>query len=224
MRTSRLAKTVVLGTTILMLAGAMEIIGCSSQPANVPAKSLEQGKTKKAKPAKVTDFETGREAFQKIYAMARFWAADAQPVRFESRPRKEDKRDGTGSVWSGTFASSSRHQIRSYLWSGASADDAPEAGITPGTADVFNESNASTRPFDLTFLKVDSDKAFAVASKKGGAAVLKKNPEIPVKYVLFWDAPKGRLVWQIIFGQSEYDAKLVVWVNASTGDFAKIEH
>ena len=54
--------------------------------------------------------------------------------------------------------------------------------------------------------------------------MLKKNPEIPVKYVLFWDAPKGRLVWQVIFGQSEYDAKLVVWVNASTGDFAKIEH
>ena len=156
--------------------------------------------------------------------MARSWAPDARPVRFESRPRREDKRDGTGSVWSGTFASSSRNQIRSYLWSGASAEDAPEAGITPGSTDVFNETNASTRPFDLTFLKVDSDKAFAVASKKGGAAVLKKNPEIPVKYVLFWDAPKGRLVWQVIFGQSEYDAKLVVWVNASTGDFAKIEH
>jgi hypothetical protein len=207
---------------ILTLAGA----GCSSKPQGSDSGGRKSETSKSAKTARATtptDFETGREAFQKVYAMARSWAPDVQPVRFESRPRKEEKHDGTGSVWSGTFASSSRRQIRSYLWSGASADDAPEPGITPGTADVYNEGNASTRPFDLTFLKIDTDKAFAVASKKGGAAVLKKNPDTPVKYVLFWDAPRGRLIWRVIFGQSEYDAKLVVWVNASTGDFVKIE-
>lgn len=224
MRTSTGKTITALAISVVITAGLLQIMGCSSQPSNAPAQTSAPGKaTKATRPAKATDFETGREAFQKIYAMARTWAADAQPVRFESRPRKEDPRDGTGSVWSGTFASPARGQIRSYLWSGASADDAPEAGITPGAADIFNPSNASTRPFDLFFLKIDSDKAFAVAGKKGGAAVLKKNPEIPLKYVLFWDAPKGRLVWLVIFGQSQYDAKLVVWVNASTGDFVKEE-
>src|SRR5438105_6608573 len=197
---------------------AITIAGCSSAPA---PKAETAAKAKKS--GAPADFETGREAFQKLYAMARNWAPDAQPVRFESRPRKEDPKNGAASVWTGTFAAPSRRQIRSYLWSGASADDAPEPGITPGSADVFSQSNASTRPFDISFLKIDSDKAFVVAAKKGGTALLKKSPQTPVKYVLFWEAGQGRLIWKVIFGGSEYDAKLVVWVNASTGDFVKAE-
>ena len=197
----------------------LAISGCSSSPTNSETKKGARIQ----KPATPTDFESGREAFQKLYAMARSWAPDVQPVRFESRPRKEDPRNGTASVWSGTFASASRRQIRSYLWSGASADDAADPGITPGSADIFNQANASTRPFDLSFLKIDSDKAFTVSGKKGGTAFLKKNPDTPIKYVLFWEASQGRLIWKIVFGASEYDAKLVIWVNASTGDFVKAE-
>ncbi len=224
MKISDLRKITALVASILLTAATLEIVGCSSQPKAPAEKTATQEKAANApKPGKPTDFETGREAFQRIYATARNWAPDAQPVRFESRPRKEDKRDGTASVWSGTFASSARRQIRAYIWSGASADDAPEPGTYPGNIDVYNESNASTRPFDLNFLKIDSDKAFAVANKKGGATVLKKISSLPVKYVLFWDAPRTRLVWRVIYGQSEYDAKLDVWVNASTGDFVKIE-
>lgn len=203
--------------TLLLLA----ISGCSSKPTN---EAPPEASKKSPKPATPSEFVTGREGFQKVYATARGWASDAQPVRLESRPRKEDPKNGTASVWSGTFASPSMRQIRSFLWSGASAPDAPELGITPGSPDTYSEGNVSTRPFDLNFLKIDSDKAFAVAAKKKEAAtLLKKSPTTPTKYVLYWDASKGRLVWKVIFGGSEYDAKLIIWVNASTGEFAKIE-
>jgi len=202
----------------------LSITGCSSKPNNEQG-SAGSGKTAKApKPAIPTDFVTGREGFQKLYATARGWAPDAQPVHLESRPRKEDPKNGTASVWSGNFASPSMRQIRSFLWSGASAPDAPEPGITPGSPDTYSEGNVSTRPFDLNFLKIDSDKAFAVATKKKEAAtLLKKSPTTPIKYVLYWDPSKARLVWKVIFGGSEYDAKLIIWVNASTGEFVRID-
>jgi hypothetical protein len=205
--------------TLLLLTTS----GCSSKPASEGGAPPETNK-KAAKPATPTDFVTGREGFQKLYATARGWASDAQPVHLESRPRKEDPKNGTASVWSGTFASPSMRQIRSFLWSGASAPDAPEPGITPGTPDTYSEGNISTRPFDLNFLKIDSDKAFAVATKKKEAAtLLKKSPNTLVKYALYWDPGRARLVWKVIFGGSEYDAKLIIWVNASTGEFVRIE-
>src|SRR5437588_5262722 len=182
-------------TALLFIA----ITGCSSSPSDSDKKAAETNKSAKVpKPATPTEFVTGREGFQKLYATARGWAPDAQPVHLESRPRKEDPKNGTASVWSGKFASSSMRQIRSFLWSGASAADAPEPGITPGSPDAYSEGNISTRPFDLNFLKIDSDKAFAVAAKKKEAAtVLKKSQNTPVKYALTWDQPKGRLVWRV---------------------------
>src|SRR5437763_10613429 len=95
--------------------------GCSSKPNNESAPSDASKTAKATKPAMPTDVVTGREGFQKLYATARGWAPDAQPVHLESRPRKEDPKNGTASVWSGTFVSPSMRQIRSFLWSGASA-------------------------------------------------------------------------------------------------------
>ena len=163
------------------------ITGCSSKPTNEAGTPPEASK-KAPKPATPADFVTGREGFQKLYATARGWAPDAQPVHLESHPRKEDPKNGTASVWSGTFASPSMRQIRSFMWSGASAADAPEPGITPGSPDTYSEGNVSTRPFDLNFLKIDSDKSFAVAAKKKETiALLKKSPDTPIKYVLSVD-------------------------------------
>src|SRR5712675_180645 len=104
----------------------LSITGCSSKPNNEAAGPSDASKTAKAsKPAMSTDFVTGREGFQKLYATARGWAPDAQPVHLESRHRKEDPKNGTASVWSGNFASPSMRQIRSFLWSGDSAPYSP---------------------------------------------------------------------------------------------------
>lgn len=156
-----------------------------------------------------------------MYVSARTWAADAQPVRLESRPNKEDPQDGRAGMWAGIFVSASKQNVRNYSWSGIAGD--PDKGVSPGGMDYYSPANASTRPFDLNFLKVDSIKALEVANKKGGAALLKKDPHQPIKYMMFFDAQKGQLLWRVIYGTSLSDAKLKVLVNASSGEFVAIE-
>src|SRR4051794_16849854 len=104
----------------VMLVAAMAVQGCSSEKSADNAES----KPKTAEPAKpqpkaesAPQLETGREAFQKVYASARIWAPDAQPLSLESQPRKGDK-DGQAAVWSAQFASASKRSIRTFQWSG----------------------------------------------------------------------------------------------------------
>jgi hypothetical protein len=197
--------------------------GCQSKPqSNAPQPQQPAASAKKADPAQ-PQYESGRTAFQKLYLGARNWSPDAQPVKIESRPRPGDPHDGTSSVWSGTFASPRLGQTRSFLWSGAIGEDAPEPGITPGGLDTFSAGNINTQPFDIAYLKVDTGKALEVANKKGGAALLKKKKDQPVKYALTWEPGKARLRWHVIYGNSERDAPLHIVVDASTGEFVRTE-
>jgi hypothetical protein len=202
-----------------MLGSLLFVAGCSSTPE--PTKPTP---AKVEKPASAPQAESllARTAFQKLYAAARNWSPDSQPIKMESRPRSGDKPDGTATVWVATFASPSKQQTRSFLWSGAVGEGAPERGISPGGMDTYSPGNVSTRPFDTAYLKIDTDKALTVANKKGGTALLKKHPDQPVKYMLMWEDPKRRLLWRVVYGISEHDAPLRVDVNASTAEFVKI--
>lgn len=193
------------------------LAGCSPKPQPESA----QPETAKAEPKKPeNDFETGRAAFQRMYVAARGWAADVQPVRLESRPTRQDPKDGKAAVWAATFVSPARQNIRTYTWSGIEGAD---KGVTPGNTDYYSPANASTRPFDLNFLKVDSTAALETAQKKGGEAILKKEPETPLKYMLFFDQSKGRLLWRVVYGGSVSDSKLRILVNATSGEFVSKE-
>ncbi|HXE90142.1 MAG TPA: hypothetical protein VNK82_04175 [Terriglobales bacterium] len=196
------------------------IAGCTSE-----APKEQPGTAAPAKPAaKPPEYDTGRVALQRLYVTARQWAPDVQPFRLESQyVQGAPVTEGKAGVWRGSFASVSRRAAKPYLWSGVTAEDAPERGITPGVEDDFNPQNQSTRPFDIAFLKVDTDKAFTVAQEHGGAAILKKAPDQPVSFVLDWDARKNQLVWHVIYGISRADARLTVAVDASTGEFLRVE-
>lgn len=209
----------------IFLSAALLLGGCSSKTETTnesqAAKTEKKAETKA--PAAEPEYKTGREAFQNLYATSRGWARDAQPIRMDSRPQKTDKHDGKASVWVATFASAQQSGIRNYSWSGVNVEGAPEPGVTPGSVDTYSVSNLSTRPFDFNFLKIDSDKALEVANKKGGAALLKKEPDTRIRYKLVWEPSKNRLLWHVIYGMNESDAKLQVWVNATSGDFVKVE-
>lgn len=155
---------------------------------------------------------------------ARGWARDAQPVRLQSQitPGNKD-RDGKSTVWSGTFASPSQQAAKTFTWSGTSAPDLPERGITPGPLDSYSPTNTSTEIFDVRYLKVDSDAAYAVAQKHGGDKVLQKNTDIPVFYILDWNHTTSQLIWHVVYGASRDDAKLSVDVDASTGEYFRTE-
>ena len=190
--------------------------GCSSEPSK-PAQ------TEKPQP-KAVELQTGRYAFQQLYIAARGWARDAQPFRLESQFMPDSKgKDGKSDVWRASFASPAGRGGKPYVWSGTDVPDAPSRGISPGTEDTYSPTNSSTQIFDIGFLKVDSDKALEVAQKHGGDKVLEKDPDTPILYVLDWNHATNELIWHVIYGSSRDDAKLRVAVNATSGEFIRVE-
>ncbi len=126
-------------------------------------------------------------------------------------------------MWRASFASPARRMMKMFIWSGLVGADAPEQGVTFTTEDSWNPTNTSTHIFNFEFLKVDSDKAYEVAEKNGGSKLTKKDPKQPVFFVLDWDNAKNVLLWHVIYGTTQDDAKLRIAVNASTGDFERVE-
>jgi hypothetical protein len=186
------------------------LAGCSSdqpKPAE-PAKSEAQG----------PELLAALTAFHKTYLAARGWNADAKPFRIESIASSDDKgRDGKSLTWRGSFGSEAHHAEKSFTWSGSTRD------ISPSTEDSYNPTNSSTQVFDVAFLKIDSDQAFATAQKHGGDKILEKAPDTPVTYVCDWNRNTNQLVWHVIYGTSRDQSKLTVAVDASTGEFIRVE-
>jgi hypothetical protein len=182
-------------------------------------------KTPEAKPEpKGPDLLTARAAFQKLFIAARNYAADVRPFRIESTPTTDGNgHEGKSAIWQTSFASPTHRGVKPFIWSGSAVPDAPSRGVSPGNEDLYNPGNASTQVFDVAFLKVDSDQAFAVAQKHGGEKILEKDPATPVIYVCDWNHNTNELVWHVIYGSSRDNAKLTVAVNASTGEFIRVE-
>lgn len=196
-----------------MLALAL-MAGCTSEPTKP---------SEKPQP-KPPEYVTGRTAFQKLYISARGWARDAQPYRLESQITSDSKgKDGKAAVWRASFASPAQRGAKPYVWSGTDAQDAPSRGINPGIEDTYSPTNSSTQIFDNAFLKVDSDRAFEVAQAHGGDKLLEKSPDTPVLYLLDWSGSTNELIWHVIYGATRDEAKLKVAVNASSGDFMRVE-
>jgi hypothetical protein len=191
------------------------MIGCNSSPAPTP----------EAKPEpKGPELLTARAAFQKLFIAARNYAADVKPFRIESTPTTDGNgHDGKSAIWRTSFASAMQHGVKPFTWSGSDAPDAPSRGVSPGNEDVYNPGNASTQVFDVAYLKVDSDQAFTVAQKHGGEKILQKDPATPVIYICDWNHNTNELIWHVIYGADRDNAKLTVAVNASTGDFVRVE-
>jgi len=194
--------------SMIVVISILLLAGCSSQPSNSAPAQKPQPKA----PQELT----GRSAFQKVYIAARGWARDAQAYRLQSDITSDSKgKDGKAGVWHGYFASPSQRATKPYTWA--------NGGVDPGTIDSYSPTNSSTTVFDIAFLKQDSDKAYEVAQKHGGDKVTAKNPDTPVFYILDWSQPTSELIWHVIYGTGREDAKLRVAVNASTGEFIRVE-
>lgn len=192
----------------LALLALSFLSGCTTETAKAPPKPQP------------TETLTGRSAFQQLYVAARAWAGDIRPYKLESVAFGENNgHDGKAPLWKAAFASPSLRKSRPYSWSGLDSPDAPARGVTPGNEDLYNPGN----DFDIQFLKTDSDKAFEVAQKHGGDKVLQADPKLPVTYLLDWNRGGNNLVWHVIYGDSRNNAKMVLDVDASTGEFIRKE-
>jgi hypothetical protein len=200
---------------LMVCVGLLLLGGCSS----------EAPKTEPAKPVvKEPEFVTGSTAMHKMYVHARGWARDAEPYRIESFLTSDwNGKEGKAGAWRAGFASPVGRGMKPYTWVGSNAPGAGDRGITPSPEDNYVPGNASNHIFDIAFLKVDSDKALETALKHGGDKLLEKDPNQPVLYVLDWYGSKNALVWHVIFGENRGEAKLTVMVNASTGEFVRVE-
>jgi hypothetical protein len=192
-------------TFLLPLVAVVVMAGCSSEPTKPAASETSQ--------AKAPEQITGSSAFFKCYIAARGWATDAQPFRIESSQSKG--RDGKAGEWRAGFASPAQRTTKSYTWS--------NGDISHGVDDSYSPSNSSTQVFNVQFLKVDTDKAFAVAQEHGGDKLLAKSPDTPVLYILDWNRQENALLWHVIYGTDHETAPLRVAVNASTGAFDRVE-
>jgi hypothetical protein len=183
----------------LLLTAAFALCGCEEEPAKTPSQP------------KTVQLQTGRFALQKMLLAARLWSGDAQPVQMNSSTNSaSDGHDGKAGFWRAVFASASRRKAEPFSWDSAS-------GVDHGVEDIYNPGNRSMQVWDLNFLKVDTDAAFAVAQEHGGKALLEKDPKLPVIYQLDFDS--GQLRWHVIYGGDISQAKLTVVVDASTGKF-----
>lgn len=202
--------SLVVGGILLAMLG-----GCSSESTPAEPEKPE---------VKPPDLIGARSAFQKSYVAARGWYQDAKPYRIESIATNEGNgHDGKWAEWRSSFASASARSEKTYTWSGSNVDGAPPRGVNPGIEDSYSPTNASTQVWDVQFLKIDSDQALETAKKHGGDKILQDAPDTPVIYVCDWNRNTNQLVWHVIFGASREDAKLVVSINASTGDFIRVE-
>lgn len=205
----------IITTTAVLLVMLALLTACQSNTAKAPEANPEP---------KPPELLTGRAAFQKVFIAARNYAADVKPFRIESTPSTDGNgHDGKSAIWRASFASALQHGVKPFIWSGSNAPDAPSRGVSPGNEDAYNPNNASTQVFDVAFLKIDSDQAFAEAQKHGGDKILEKDPSTPVIYVCDWNHNTNELTWHVIYGESRDTAKLTVAINASTSAFIRVE-
>ena len=197
------------------------LLGCSS--------GNKTGSSNESRPpvkpvAKQAEYETGRTAFQKLYVSARMWAADVKPFRLQSQFSGDaPTQEGKSGLWRASFASPAKRMMKLFVWSGLAGPDAPQPGISFSAEDSWNPSNTSTPTFDIGYLKVDGDSAYSVAQKHGGEKLTQKDAKQPVFFVLDWDASKSQLLWHVIYGNSQDESKLRIAVDATSGEFVRVE-
>lgn len=200
----------------LSVIGAVILaVGCSSNE-NKTAPATPAAAPKKSEPS----LYSGQEAFNRMLGLALKWASDAEPARVESVLNTEGTgQGGKATVWKGYFVSPSRRSTQSFVCSGSRLPGAPPYGVSPaGEQGVYNNQSASL-VFSHFLLKTDTDKAYEVAQQHGGDALLKKDPQQPVTYVLLKDRNLNVPVWYVIYGASEKDRKGIGVINATTGGF-----
>jgi hypothetical protein len=206
-------KQLHIGVPAAILTGVLGALlmfpGCDS---STPTKTAEETKPAKKEPS----LYSGMQAFNTMNALANKWAPDATPVRLESRVNSESNgQGGKSTVWRAGFISPSRRQLKFFVCSGSRLPDAPPYGVSSDIETAY-ESAVARMAFPSFLLKIDSDKAYEVAQQHGGEAVLKKNPQQPVLYVLLFTPGKNALYWNVIYGTEAKTAGAGI-IHATTG-------
>src|SRR5882762_6223910 len=203
-----------------VISVAMLTAGCSSTENKAENSMPEKPASAVAAPSKEPVLYTGQGAFNRMMGLALKWSPDAQPARLESVLTTETNgQNGKSTVWRGFFASPRRRSVKTIVCSGSRRPDAPPFGVSAeGNEGAYN-SDAANLAFLPLLVKTDTDKAFQITLQHGGEAILKKNAQQPITYLLLKDRKQNVPVWYVIYGISEKDRKGIGVINATTGAF-----
>ena len=206
------------------LAFAVSVISVAVLTAGCGSTENSGGPEKPASPAPSQSKEpvlyTGQEAFNRMMGLALKWSTDAQPARLESVLTTETTgQNGKSTVWRGFFASPRRRSVKTIVCSGSRRPDAPPYGVSAEGSEGAYNADAANLAFLPLLVKTDTDKAFEITRQHGGDAILKKNAQQPITYLLLKDRKQNVPVWYVIYGTSEKDRKGISVINATTGAF-----
>ena len=193
-----------------LVASLLILVSCSDTP---PAAE------KKAEAVKPPAPVTGQYAFFQMYGMARAWAPDLEALQLRSLSIAEVKNEaGRAGAWEATFVSPSKRQARSYTYSVVESSGNLHQGVFASPEESYAGPSGQTKPFPVSAVKIDSDKAFEVALKHG-ADYAKQNPNMPVSFTLDW-TPRHRFpAWRVIWGESVATSNFSVFVDSSEGTY-----
>jgi len=209
-----------LACALSVMSVALLTAGCNSTQNNSNESLPEKAASGASPQNKEPVLYTGQEAFNRMMGLAMKWSRDAQPARLESVPTTETTgQNGKSAVWRGFFTSPRRRSVKTIVCSGSRRPDAPPFGVSAeGNEGAYN-SDAANLAFLPLLLKTDTDKAFEITLQHGGEAILKKNAQQPITYLLLKDRKQNVPVWYVIYGTSEKDRKGISVINATSGAF-----
>jgi len=165
---------------------------------------------------------SGSSAFFRMYTAARGWAVDAQAIGMNSINLPDVKKvPGKAPAWQVRFVSPSMQRARSYTYSVIEGPSNLHKGVFALNEEGWSGPRGPAKPFPIQALKVDSDKAYETALKKGkkAAEYVKANPDKNVVFLLEQTSKFPSLTWRVIWGESVGTSNYSVFVDASTGEY-----
>jgi hypothetical protein len=193
---------------------ALSFAGCSEQPA---AKTEQKTVSEKPEPA------SGQSAVFRMYQVARTWAPDAQILKLNSMHVTDvPETPGKAGAWEGVFVSPAKSASRPYTWSAVEEQPTLHKGVFAGAEQPFSASRG-TSPFLIAAVKVDSDAAYKTAKTKA-ADYEKKNPNLPITFVLEKLDKFPDPAWRVVWGESVGTSGFSVYIDASTGAYLETMH
>jgi len=206
---------------IVLAAGFIGLGGCSSD-SSPAAKKEEEKKTPAAPVAPVS----GQSAAFQMYQMARQWGGpDMQLLMVEDFPIDEvQPADGKYGAWRAKFLAPSRNKARNFTYAVVDAQGGLIKGARAGEEEVYSKSPL-VKPFTISDLKIDTTKALEVAKEqKEAQEYIKKNPTMPVHYMLEWTLQTAVPAWRVIWGASVGQSAFSIYVDAGSGKYLKTAH
>lgn len=202
-------------SSVTVLVAAFALWACSGAPK--PPATAEKEATKE--PAKPPEPVAAHVAYYEMYKAGRAWATDLLALSVVSGEVPGIKNEGgKAGLWTVTFASPSRKEVRIFNYAVAKGEGDILKGINVGNPIPWAGATPSSQTFSNSQFVVDSDEAYKVAEEKA-ASWLKAHPNMNATFRLGSNSRYPAPVWYIMWGTTKNGYAALV--NAVTGAVVK---